>query len=122
MTCTELSVLTKNFSKLCDTLTDIDKLLPHFVDENVIKFEDLDDINTVVISNKKVQRLMTHISGPLRAGNTEGFYIMLRIMEEHGHHATQQLADQIRSSLSVTNEHNRLNANHRKYNWVYALA
>ena len=44
-----------------------------------------------------------HISGPLKAGNTEVFNIMLGIMEEYGHHATQQLAAQIRRSLPVTN-------------------
>ena len=102
MTTIELNVLTEHYSKLCDTLTDIENLLPHFVEENVIKFEDLEEINTIATSTKKlkVQRLMVHISGPLRAGNTEVFYIMLRIMEEHGHYATKQLANQIRIAIS----------------------
>ena len=94
-------VLSTHYSKLCNTLTDIENLLPHFVDEDIIKFQDLEEINAIVPSTKKVQRLMVHISGPLRAGNTEVFYIMLRIMEEYGHLATQQLADQIRRSLPV---------------------
>ena len=97
-------VLTKYYPKLCNTLTDIDNLLPHFVQEKVITTNDLEEVNVTTPSTKKlkVQKLMTHISGPLRAGNTEVFYIMLRIMEEYGHHATQQLADQIRKSLPVT--------------------
>ena len=55
--------------------------------------EDQDEINAIVLSTKKrkVQKLMVHISGHLEAGNTKMFYIMLRIMEEYGHHATQQL-------------------------------
>ena len=106
MTSTELNVFNKNCSKLCDTLTDIENLLPHFVDENVIKFGDLEEINAVVPSTKKhkVQKLMVHISGPLEAGNTEVFYIMLRIMEEHGHLATQQLAEEMRTSLTIFNK------------------
>ena len=106
MTSTELTVFNKNCSKLCDILTDIENLLPHFVDENVIKFGDLEEINTVVPSTKKhkVQKLMVHISGPLEGGNTEVFYIMLRIMEEYGHLATQQLAKEMRTSLAIFNK------------------
>ena len=106
----ELDVFTKHYSKLCDTLTDIDRLLPYFIEKNVIKHEDLDEINATVILAKKVQKLMTHISGPLRAGNTEGFYIMLRIMKKYGHQATQQLADNMRSF----NNHSKLNTNYCK--------
>jgi len=42
-----------------------------------------------------VQKLLRHISGPLKAGHTRGFYSMLKIMEVYGTHATQQLASQI---------------------------
>ena len=101
MTSTEEQVLTKYYPRLCSTLTDIENLLPYFVEEDVIKFGDLEEINAIVPSTKKVQKLMVHISGPLRAGNTEVLNIMLRILEQHGHHATQQLAYQIRTSLSV---------------------
>jgi len=100
----EVKVFTNHYSKLCDTLTDIDKLLPHFVVENIISMGDLQEINATVRSTSKVQKLLAHISGPLRAGNTDVFYTMLRIMEEYGHHATQQLADQIRNSLLVTSD------------------
>ena len=93
-------VLTKYYPKLCSTLTDVGNLLPHFVQEKIItKNDDLEKINAIVTSTEKVQKLMVHISGPLEAGNTKVFYIMLRIMEEYGHLATQQLAHQIRRSL-----------------------
>ena len=106
----ELNVLTEHYSALCHTLTDVDSLLPQFVQKRVITTDNLEEINAIVTSTKKVQKLMTHISGPLRAGNTEVFYIMLGIMEEYGHHATQQLANQIRKSLPVNNR----NTSHRK--------
>ena len=106
----ELNMFTDYYSALCHTLTDVDSLLPQFVQKRVITTDNLEEINAIVTSTKKVQKLMVHISGPLGAGNTEVFYIMLRIMEEHGHHATQQLAHQIRGSLSV----NDRNTSHRK--------
>ena len=95
-------VFTDHYPMLCDTLTDVDNLLPHFVQKRVIKTDDLEEINATVPSTKKhkVQKLIMHVSGPLRAGNTEMFYTMLRIMEEYGHQATQQLAEQIRKSLA----------------------
>ena len=99
----ELKTLTNHYSKLCNTLSDIENLLPYFVEENIIGINDVEEINAAVPSTKyqKVQKLMIHISGPLKAGNTEVFYIMLKIMEECGHRATHQLAVQIRRSLSV---------------------
>ena len=112
------TLLTNHYAKLCDTLTDIDNLLPHFVEKKVITINDLDEINAIVPSTKKlkVQKLMTHISGPLTAGNTEVFYTMLRIMEDYGHQATQQLADQIRRSLPRNSGHvHNENTNHCKY-------
>ena len=114
----ELNVLTEHYSALCHTLTDVDSLLPQFVQKRVITTDNLEEINAVVTSTKKVQKLMTHISGPLRACNTEVFYIMLRIMEKYGHHATQQLADQIRRSLPV----NIRNASHSKYIAIHYYA
>ena len=110
-----LYVFTNHYAKLCNTLTDIDNLLPYFVEENIISINDVDEINAIVPSTKKlkVQKLMTHISGPLTAGNTEVFYTMLRIMEDYGHQATQQLADQINRSLPRNSGHNK-NTDHCK--------
>ena len=109
-------VFTRHYSQLCDTLTDVDNLLPHFVQHGVISTNDLEEISAIVPSTKKqkVQKLMIHISGPLKAGNTEVLYTMLRIMEEHGHHATRHLADQIRKSLTATNESSKDSSCHSK--------
>ena len=96
----EEGVFIEHFSKLCDTIIDVDGLLPHFVQEHVITTDDLDEINAAYPSTKKsrMQKLLTYISGPLKSGNTQGFYAMLRIMEEYGNQATQQLAEQIKSA------------------------
>ena len=112
----EEEVFTRHYSQLCDTLTDVDNLLSHFVQQRVISTNDLEELNSIVPSTKKVQKLLMHISGPLKAGNTEVFYTMLRIMEEYGLQATNQLADQIRRSLPTTDE-GRKDSNHHSKLW-----
>ena len=93
----EEQIYNRHYPKLCSILTDVDKLLPHFVQENVIDTDDVEEINVTVPSTKrhKVQKLLTYISSPLKGGNTRGFYTMLKIMKEHGNPDTQQLAKQI---------------------------
>ena len=112
----EEEVFTKHYSKLCDTLTDVDNLLPYFVQQRVITTNELEEISATVPSTKKlkIQKLMTHISGPLTAGNTEVFYTMLRIMQEYGHQATQHLGDQMRKSLPVADESGKDSDRHSK--------
>ena len=91
----------KHYSNLCNTIVDIDGLLPYFVQENVVSTSDLDEINAATPPTKKsrVQKLMAYISGPLKGGDSQGFYVMLSIMEEYGNKATQQLAKEIRKSI-----------------------
>ena len=97
----ELEAFNEYYTKLCNTLTDIDKLLPHFVTENIIEHNHVQEINAVVTERQKVQKFLTCIVDSIRAGNTKAFYVMLRIMEEYGPQDTQQLADQIRKSMCV---------------------
>ena len=108
----EEEMFTKHYSQLCDTLTDVENLLQHFVQHRVITSNDLEEISATVPLRRKVQKLLMHISGPLRAGNTEVFYTMLRIMEECGHQATRQLADQIRKSFSATDKSGKDSSRH----------
>ena len=97
----EEEVYIKHYPTLCDTITDLDGLLPYFVQENVIGTDDLAEINAITPSTMKsrVEKLLTYISGPLKGGNTQVFYIMLSIMENHGNQATQQLSKQISSVI-----------------------
>ena len=110
----EEEVFTTYYPQLCNTLTDVDNLLPHFVQHGIITVNDLEEIGATVPSTKKVQKLLMHISGPLKAGNTEVFYTMLRIMEENGLKVTNQLADQIRKSLPATDENRKDFSRHGK--------
>ena len=88
----DIEIFTKHYAILCSTLTDVDNLLPYFVQENIISTSDLEEINILAATRKKVEKLLSHISGPLTAGNTKGFYSMLTIMKEHGSQSTKDLA------------------------------
>jgi len=81
-------------------MVDIDNLLPHFVQENIIKVDDLEEIQSKPKTAVKVEKLLQYISGPLQAGSVKSFYTMLSIMEEHGTQATRELAGIIQSLVS----------------------
>ena len=95
----ECSVFQNYYPKLCNTMVDIDNLLPHFVQENIIQVDDLEEIKAKPRTTDKVEKLLQFISGPLRAGNVKNFYTMLSIMEEHGTQATRDLASAIKSGF-----------------------
>ena len=106
-------VLSIYYPSLCSTLTDIDPLLPRFVAAGVISaphgFDSIKSQNTIL---KRVQELLSHISGPLQDGNTAPFYSLLEIMEQHGTQATRQLAEKMRSELNNSVCHNSSMNNH----------
>ena len=95
----EKNVFTDNYSNLCNTLTDIEGLLKYFVQEKLIKTEDQDEINALVKTPEKVQKLLKHIAGPLEAGDSKGFYTLLDVMEKHGVQATKDLADLMKTAI-----------------------
>ena len=98
----ELSVLQENYAKLCSTMTDIENLLKYFVAERIINIDEDEVIKSCVTKAEKVKKLLLNISGPLQAGNKDGFYIMLKIMKDHGTKATQSLAEDIRETLTTS--------------------
>ena len=92
-----------HYPELCKAITDVENLLPYFVQAHIISAANHQEINAKCILHKKAEALMSYISGPLESGNTEQFYTMLKIMEEHGNQATEALAKQIRSKISKYN-------------------
>ena len=100
MSLKEEKIFSEHYSTFCSTVTDIDNLLKYFVQERVIKSEEQDEINALVKTPEKVQRLLKHIAGPLEAGDSKGFYTMLDIMENHGVQATKDLAVSLKTVLS----------------------
>ena len=100
---TEKEILNNHYASLCSTLTDIDNLLPFFVQESVISVSDLEEINACKTMRNKVQKLLLHISCPLQAGDASGFRKMLTIMEEHGIQCTKDLAVKMSSNITTSN-------------------
>ena len=94
-------IFTRHYASLCNTLTDVDHLLPYFVQENIINTNDVESLDATTIANK-VKKLLSHISGPLIAEDTKGFHVMLNIMKEHGNLGTKNLAVKISRELPST--------------------
>ena len=88
----EKDIFTKHYASLCSTLTDVNNLLPHFVQEKIITIKDEEEIDIIKTTPIKVKKLLSHISGPLESGDAEGFHVMLAIMKEHGSKSTKGLA------------------------------
>ena len=99
---TEKEIFTRNYSKFCDILKNEDGLLSNLVDKGIIKFDDMDEIRNKP-AKEKGGNLLKHISGPLEAGFTDGFYQLIEIMETHGKPDTQKLARKIRKECPHTN-------------------
>ncbi|XP_065910152.1 uncharacterized protein [Dysidea avara] len=97
----ECIVLRTHYSKLCNTLVDVDNLLSHFVQEGIISANDLQELKAMTRIDSKVQKLLHHVSGPLQSGNVKNFNAMLTIMEEHGTIATKDLAITMRNVVST---------------------
>jgi len=95
----ELEVFQENYAMLCNTLKDIDDLLKYFVTEKIITIDEEEKIRTSATKSEKAEKLLLNISGPLQAGNTNGFHIMLKIMKKYGTKVTQDLVEHISSRL-----------------------
>ena len=91
----ELEVLRKYYPDLIHTLTDINSLLPYCVKENIISFQESDNIFAEKISSHKVIKLLEHVSGPLESGSSGGFYDLLKIMKSEGKAPTKDLANRM---------------------------
>ena len=95
-------VFTSVYPTLCSTMTDIGNLLKYFVAENIINTDYQSVIMASPSTSDKVRLLSEHISGPLRAGNSKPFRMMLDIMEKHGSMATKELAIRVKRYLVTT--------------------
>ena len=101
----EKEIFHNYYASLCNTLTDVDHLLRYFVQANIINPNDVEEINKITPTPKKVEKLLLHIYGPLKNGDTKGFHTMLTIMKEHGNQSTHDLA--VRMSHEVTSANNK---------------
>ena len=101
---TDKKVFRSNYYKFCNTMTDIENLLKYFVTTNIITTDDQSEILAPPKLTSKVTLLLRHISGPLEAGDTKTFRMMLDIMEKHGNLATKSLAISAKKCLKTKTE------------------
>ena len=94
-------VLIEYYSKLCDTLTDIDEILPECVTERIISIEFKEEIIGIFLKRRKVEKLLDHIAGPVKAGYTETLLVFLKIMKKQHRQTTRQLADELERALFI---------------------
>ena len=74
--------------------------------EKIITIEEEEKIKACTMKSDKVRMLLLNISGPLKAGDNDGFYVMLKIMKCFGTRATQNLAAHIESCVAPGAEQN----------------
>ena len=97
-----LSVFEASYGLLRITITDIiDLLVNYFVDGKHFTSEEENQITAVTPTSEKLELLFIKISSLLKAGNSKGFYMMLKIMREHGGQQTHTLADHIMNRLKI---------------------
>ena len=58
----------------------------------------------IIETPEKLRLLLLKISSSLKADDAKSFYIMLKVMKEHGGKGTQTLADHVMSKLNILSD------------------
>ena len=75
-----------------------------FVKENTFATEEKEKISDSTVASEKLQLLLLKISDLLKSDDSRGFYMMLKVMKEHGGKGTRTLADHIVNRLKISAE------------------
>ena len=93
----------ENYALISNTVTDvIDPLMKCCVEEKIFTAEEAKEITASIEASEQLQVMLLKISDALKADNARGFYVMLKIMKEHGNKRTETLADHIMNRLKVS--------------------
>ena len=98
---TPYEVFMQYYAKLCDTLTDIDEILPQCVSEHIISIDFKNEIIDILSTRGKVEKLLDHIAGPVKAGYTDTLLVFLKIMKKQHRKSTGQLANELERALFI---------------------
>ena len=99
----ELAVFEENYALLRNIITDIiNPLMKCCVEKNLFTGEEQREIAAITEASDKLLLLLFKISNSLKADDTRGFYVMLKVMKEHGGKGTQSLADHIINKLKIS--------------------
>ena len=84
-------------------LPDLESLLPHFEERNIITFHQHVEIkNSNSPTEDRMKMLLDNISLPLQNGSTERFDSMLEIFTDHGADETKMIASSMQSEVQGT--------------------
>ncbi|XP_065894743.1 uncharacterized protein [Dysidea avara] len=93
------TVQSKYFEQLCN-LPDLESLLPHFEEQNIITVHQHVEIKSSNSpTDDRMKMLLDNISLPLQNGSTERFDGMLEILMDHGTDETKMIASLIKSEV-----------------------
>lgn len=95
----ECEVFIDSYSKLITVFND-KNYLHHFVPAKIVLPSDVQHMFSLPDSDRAVY-LLNKISAPLECGETECFYKMLEIMQEHGNGHAQKLAENMKAMAVV---------------------
>ena len=73
------------------------------MEEKIFTIEEKQTVD-ITTTSVKIQLLLQKISTLLKAGNSKGFYMMLKVMKEHGGKETQTLANHIMNKLRISGD------------------
>ena len=98
----EREVFTRHYAELCDLLpAKVEELLPRLVTNNVISFEEEEEISSESTSSLKVRAILKRIRKALFEGIPRPFHELLKIIQESKHVECSALARQICSELNI---------------------
>ena len=94
------NILGKYFDQLC-SISDLDLLLPHFVERFIISFYQLVEMieNSYSSSDDRMRMLIENVSLPLQSGVTEPFDCFIDILEHHGMDETKMMATSMKREI-----------------------
>ena len=91
----EKEIFRKNYARFCNVLKHENDLLPYLVENNIISWDNLDEIKSKGAAEKG-STLLRYISSSLEIDQTHGFYGLLDIMINYGKMETKELARKIK--------------------------
>ena len=93
----EYKIFVDFYNKLTTVFCD-KKYISPFVSAGIISPNDVDDLSKLS-NNDRAMSVLRNISAALECGEKQSFNKMLEIMQTHGNHHAQQLAENIKAAV-----------------------
>ena len=101
----DYEVLLDYYSKMCDTITDINDFSHYLITLRIITPQDEKELRDTKSYSQQVKKLLDRIVGLVKDGRPQVFYDLLNVMELYGLQGTQLLASEIKCVLGIKDSH-----------------